>query len=84
MLFKHTPSLHTDIAIPYINTHRKPHRYGHNNIFHKIISYIRRFSRKRTYICTSLVSENRMARIISPQAGFHQEYFTKHIVMFEK
>ncbi len=50
----------------------------------KIIGCIHRFSRKRTYICTSLVSENRMALIISPQTGFHQEYLTKHIVMFEK
>lgn len=49
----------------------------------KIISCIHRFSRKRTYICTSLVSENRMTRNIYPQKGFHHGYLIKHVVRFE-
>lgn len=74
----------TGIATPYKYTYKAIIRMSMLTFLTKIIGCIHRFSRKRTYICTSLVSENRMTRIISPQTGFHQEYFIKHIVMFEK
>ena len=82
--FKHFQPPHHRHCHTFKYTNKAIIRMSMLTFLTKIIGCIHRFSRKRTYICTSLVSENRMAQNISPQTGFHQEYLTKHIVMFEK